>query len=65
MEAIMDFGFRVAGVGRSAAKETPEFRSYLAPTPATLFPIYCCNRRDFILRTILAFSAHRFFTLEF
>ena len=36
--AIMDFGFRlrVAGVGLSEAKETPEIRSYVAPTTATI-----------------------------
>ena len=27
----------VAGAGLSAAKEAPEFRSFLAPTPAPLF----------------------------
>ena len=34
----MDFGFLfwVAGVELSEAKETPGFRSYLTPTPATL-----------------------------
>ena len=43
----MDFCFRfwVAGVGLSAAQETPGFRSYLTPTPATLTKLTIIHER--------------------
>ena len=37
--------FWVAGVGQSAAKETPGFRSYLTPTTATLTKLTIIRER--------------------
>ena len=47
----MDFCFRfwVAGVGQSAAKETPGFRSYLTPTPATLTKLTIIHERTHVV----------------